>query len=154
MAVITRKRGLFTLVELLIVIAVIAILASLFLPALRKARESAKGSMCQSNIRQLGICFNNYTSDYDGYLPSNERTLYVEFANGDVWAANGCWYQAQIGPYLQLNKNDKSIGYCPSSFFLSMKIRPCITAHCHMVLIIDSDMQNSHKFQSRQKESC
>jgi prepilin-type N-terminal cleavage/methylation domain-containing protein/prepilin-type processing-associated H-X9-DG protein len=108
----------FTLVELLVVIAIISILASLFLPALQKAKESARGSLCNSNIRQLQIGFASYISDYDGYLPSNQKDLYVEFSDGSTWSSSGCWFQAQISPYLNFHKNEKKVAYCPSSFII------------------------------------
>ena len=59
-------RG-FTLVELLLVIAVIAVLAALLLPALARAKASAKSAACKSNLRQLGIALTMYVSDYQKY---------------------------------------------------------------------------------------
>lgn len=59
----------FTLVELLIVIAVIAVLSAMLLPALGKARDKAKQIGCLSNIKQLYACAYNYAGDYNGYTP-------------------------------------------------------------------------------------
>ncbi|MBW3622228.1 MAG: prepilin-type N-terminal cleavage/methylation domain-containing protein [Armatimonadetes bacterium] len=65
------KRGHegFTLVELLVVIGVVGILASLLMPAFSTARERARQVHCASNQRQLAVAFNNYATDWDGVLP-------------------------------------------------------------------------------------
>ena len=59
----------FTLIELLIVIAIIAILAGMLLPALNAAREKARGIACASKLKQMGVVFQNYKDDFKGYLP-------------------------------------------------------------------------------------
>jgi len=61
----------FTLIELLIVIAVIAILAGLLLPALNKAKAKAKEIECATTLKQLAVASQIYVSDYDGWLPNH-----------------------------------------------------------------------------------
>ena len=62
------KRA-FTLIELLVVIAIIAILASILFPVFGRARENARRSSCQSNLKQVGLGLIQYTQDYDEAYP-------------------------------------------------------------------------------------
>ncbi|MEM1444782.1 MAG: prepilin-type N-terminal cleavage/methylation domain-containing protein [Planctomycetota bacterium] len=78
----------FTLIELLVVISIIALLIGILLPALGAARESARFIACGSNIRQMNIALQAYSTDSDGYFPPNNIATIAWF-NEDV-----------IGPYL------------------------------------------------------
>src|SRR5947209_2204380 len=65
----------FTLIELLVVIAVIAIIAAILFPVFARARESARRTVCLSNVRQLGTAWTMYVQDYDeSFPPSNSPT--------------------------------------------------------------------------------
>jgi len=65
----SRARGAFTLIELLVVISIIVLLISILLPALRSARETARTSVCSSQMRQVQLALFTYADDYAGRLP-------------------------------------------------------------------------------------
>jgi prepilin-type N-terminal cleavage/methylation domain-containing protein/prepilin-type processing-associated H-X9-DG protein len=62
------KRG-FTLIEILVTIAIIAILASILFPVFARARENARRVSCLSNLKQIGLAIMQYTQDYDEMYP-------------------------------------------------------------------------------------
>lgn len=66
----SRKRA-FTLIELLVVIAIIALLAAILFPVFSRARENARRSSCQSNLKQLGLGIAQYLQDFDERYPFN-----------------------------------------------------------------------------------
>ena len=97
----------FTLIELLVVIAIIAILAAMLLPALSKAREKARQAVCMSNLKQLGLAFNMYADDYNGWLPPYRD----KGSSGDYWANH-------VSPYLGKTTSDgfgREYMRCPSA---------------------------------------
>src|SRR5438105_732485 len=64
-----KGRNGFTLIELLVVIAIIAILAAILFPVFARARDNARRSACQSNLKQIGLGVLQYVQDYDERLP-------------------------------------------------------------------------------------
>ena len=65
----TSSNNAFTLIELLIVIAIISILAAILFPVFATAREKARQTSCASNLKQIGLATQQYIQDYDDYYP-------------------------------------------------------------------------------------
>src|SRR4051812_16709739 len=83
-----RRRFGFTLVELLVVIGIIALLVSILLPALSRARRQAKTVQCQSNMRQVAAALMMYISDNKGHFPpaqAQAQTSNVIYPDGFWW---------------------------------------------------------------------
>jgi prepilin-type N-terminal cleavage/methylation domain-containing protein/prepilin-type processing-associated H-X9-DG protein len=91
----------FTLIELLVVIAIIAILAAILFPVFGRARENARRSSCQSNLKQIGLGLLQYTQDYDEQYPA--AGMHSGQALGYGWAGD-------IYPYVK----SAQVFVCPS----------------------------------------
>jgi prepilin-type N-terminal cleavage/methylation domain-containing protein/prepilin-type processing-associated H-X9-DG protein len=85
----TPSKSAFTLIELLVVIAIIAILAAILFPVFGRARENARRSSCQSNLKQIGLGIMQYTQDYDETIP---RTYYYGSKTGATVNSNASPY--------------------------------------------------------------
>ena len=91
--------GSFTLIELLIVIAIIAILAGMLLPALNQARRKARSNKCASNLKELSREILLYSDDCDGYfLPVAWSVSNKEYWWGSILGSHGCKFlNATVG---------------------------------------------------------
>jgi len=95
----TMKQRFFTLIELLIVISISAILTSILLPSLSKAREAGKKGLCQNNQKQIFIGALNYSIDFDDWIIPNYHTPpYGYWQHGMVGQGylSGCWGAASL----------------------------------------------------------
>jgi prepilin-type N-terminal cleavage/methylation domain-containing protein/prepilin-type processing-associated H-X9-DG protein len=91
-----RSRA-FTLVELLVVMAILGVLMSLLLPNLRGAMDAAKRVKCKSNLRQIGLAMVQYAGDHEGrMLPARHAEI--------TWDVNETWYRYAT-PYLDPAKS-------------------------------------------------
>ena len=112
-----NPAGGFTLIELLVVIAIIGILAAMLFPVFSRARESARGIQCTSNLKQIGLAFMQYSEDYSGRYPIAGGEISWDDPSGAL-----PWSQ-QLQPYLK----SKQIFHCPSdgqsdfSYFIGVR---------------------------------
>jgi len=111
---IRNYRG-FTLIELLVVIAVIALLLAILLPALRKAKETAKRTVCQANLKHIALAWNMYLDDNEGYF---YQTVGANLNYGG-WKGDVEPLPRPLNSYLSLapileTENEAKVFYCPA----------------------------------------
>src|ERR1700722_888908 len=102
----SRSKGAFSLVELLVVIGIIALLISILLPALNKARRQANTVKCASNMKMISLAMISYIQDNKGKLPPD--LIYSlgpgnPYPDGFFWAAELVHQRYLTSPYLKVN---------------------------------------------------
>jgi prepilin-type processing-associated H-X9-DG protein len=101
---------------LLVVIIIIAILASLLLPVLSKAKQTAQKTQCLNNMKQLQLCWQLYADDYQGRLITNLPSNPQSWVTGDMNTAQGATNLADIkGGGLYYYNKSVTIYKCPSA---------------------------------------
>ena len=119
----TRRHG-FTLIELLVVIAIIGVLVSLLLPAVQQAREAARRSQCQNNVKQVMLAFHNYHDAHGGF-PNRYSRNGTTLNSGHGWGLKLLPFLDQAPLFAAWN-NDKSF-FDPENQTVTMTaVRPYI----------------------------
>lgn len=107
-----RRRGAFTLVELLVVIGIIALLLSILMPSLSRAREQAKQVQCMSNMRQIAMAFKMYIDANKGKYPRPAVNVLPE--DWIYWSPGRNLDDGRIVPYLNGKHFQPEAYRCPS----------------------------------------
>jgi prepilin-type N-terminal cleavage/methylation domain-containing protein/prepilin-type processing-associated H-X9-DG protein len=108
-----RRKGIngFTLVELLVVVAIIGILIGLLLPAVNAARKSARMTQCANNVKQMGLALILFADSHGGELPKTSDTEFADLKNAWIYT---------LGPFME---NVDTIRICPEDLLGEYRLK-------------------------------
>jgi prepilin-type N-terminal cleavage/methylation domain-containing protein/prepilin-type processing-associated H-X9-DG protein len=161
-------RNAFTLIEILVVVAIISILAAILFPVFARARENARRSSCMSNLKQMGIAMMMYVQDYDETYPQTISPVPTsvpasKYPDGAIWTQitymgstyNAIFWQQMLYPY----HRNMQIFWCPSSsisyqpYFPTSKLVPSNGHYGANSLLMPTDYVSTVKLSSIQSAS-
>jgi prepilin-type N-terminal cleavage/methylation domain-containing protein len=113
-------RG-FTLVELLVVVAIVSMLLAMLMPSLSRARAQSRVSVCLSNLREIGLGVQAYAAQYNDAIPRGpaDPIFYFPTQGWDEWATNQVWLgtlkaNQGLGTLLDVDLRQPRVLFCPA----------------------------------------
>lgn len=141
------RRSGFTLIEILVVVAIISLLSAILLPVLVRARDSARRSSCQSNLRQIGFGAVQYSADYDGQIPPQQL---------QHTATTSVYWPTLLVPYIKSNQiftcpaYENSTSFVPDSTFIDVTAGSGKKTYCGYGVNDGSDSTYHQRFIGQQ----
>lgn len=143
-----RMRRAYTLIELLVALAIVSALAAILAPAFIMAKEKAQATMCLSNLRQVGTAMFLYVQDYDGVYPHDPRPrfapgyevdrlgrVYGFDSTDDTNRFDARPVKDMLMPYV----NNEKVWYCPSLYLKTLpQSRPGTNYQVNPYLVVNN----------------
>jgi len=121
------KRVGFTLIELVVVIAIVALIMTILVPSLQNSRQQANAAMCGSNIKQLVLGLVAYETENESFPYSFDNTPMGPppggYPGGSAYDRRGWWWFNYIADYSKKDKGKKTVLQCPSKHITNLKLK-------------------------------